>query len=240
MTRMENEWSPIQGGTSGLLYFLYFFVLLCTSLYFSVLLCTSWYFSVLLCTSWYFLVLLCTFVFRKYRSPLVPPWSYCKFTIEKRIYQSFHRKIKFRTDKMHSHSTQHGRKLRFWYEKVSNKKVHFWKIFSENQLGAHNKMHITLERYKLKIWASCSFVDLRLAVLIHSWKSKIPCSDWTWYIDFERPRLKILKKNCRESLLYVLRCVFISSFQRWKPKVSILSISKFIRKILRALLFWNG
>ena len=56
--------NPKQGGKSGLLYFLYFLVLLCTSGYFLVLLGTSLYFLyffVLLRTSLYFSVLLRTF-----------------------------------------------------------------------------------------------------------------------------------------------------------------------------------
>ena len=128
---------------------------------------------------------------------------------------------------------------RIFYQKEKSKKWNFHLIFSKKQVEAHNKMHITLERYTLKTWALRSFVDLRLAVLIHSWKSKIHCSDWARYIDFERSRLETLKKNSWESLLYVFRCVFISSFQRWKPQVSILFLSKVIQKTVTVLIFWN-
>ena len=128
----------------------------------------------------------------------------------------------------------------FFLSKKRRKKWVFHLILWKNQVETHSKMAVTLEQYKLKIWALRSFVDLWLPVLMHSWKSKIHCSDRTRYIDFERSRLKTLKKNCRESLKYMLRCVFISSFQRWKPQISIWFLLKVIQKIFRALLFWNG
>ena len=81
-------------------------------------------------------------------------------------------------------------------KKKRQKTWNFHLFFSKNQLEARTKMYTTLERYKLTIWALRHFVDLRLPVLIHSWKSNNDYTDRAQYIDFERPRLKTLNKSC--------------------------------------------
>ena len=63
-------------------------------------------------------------------------------------------------------------------------------------------MPITSERTKLKIWALRSFIDLRLAVLMHPLKQKTHPSDRTRYTGFQRARLEPLKNLLEKLLIY--------------------------------------
>ncbi len=99
---------------------------------------------------------------------------------------------------------------------------------------------ITFERLEIKVSAFRRFVARQLRILVNSSKFKICCifigqqitlSRWPWITTY-------LWNHFQQ--FYMNRCAESASFQRWKPQLSILFLSKVIQKIPTCLLFWNG
>ncbi len=80
---------------------------------------------------------------------------------------------------------------------------------------------------KSKSWIILSIFDWRFEWAPEKWKL-------TRYFAFGKGRSEAFKKADQKVLWYIIRCVFISSFQWWKPQSSILPLPKFFKKHLPA------